>query len=215
MMMGYQAILLAISIAMAAQTGMRPNVPIWAPPSIESPPEWPHSTIQKPMITGITVAGFPIRLEYTQLDVVAKRLKVATGHQGDASEFLAWLCLQGNDRQGPWGLWLTSSEIDGPMIGGFQLEHLTPGAALDSRCGSFNDPSRSISLPIPIQLGMTEAQVQAVLGKPSSRYGETSIYVHERDLQLHGESYSADNSVILSYKNGVLWRVVVDYTISS
>ena len=212
-MTGYQAILLAISIAMAAQTGVRPNFAIWAPPFVQLPPEWPDSTIQKLMITGITVAGFPIRLEHTQLDVVAKRLKVATGHQGDASE--SWLCLHGKDREGAWGLWLTSSEIDGPMIGGFQLERLTSGAALDSRCGSFKDPSRSISLPIPIHLGMTEAQVQVVLGKPSSRYGETSIYFHERDLQLHGESYSADNSVILSYRNGVLWRVVVDYTISS
>jgi hypothetical protein len=170
--------------------------------------------MQKPIITRITVGGLPIRLEHTELDVVGKYLKVATGHQGDASEFLAWLCLHGQDKEGPWGLWLTSGEIDGPMIGGLQLQRLTPNVALDSRCGSIND-SRSISLPVPIHLGMAETQVQALLGKPSSRFGETSIYVHQHELRLRGEPYSADNSVILSYKNGVLWQVVVNYTISS
>ncbi len=214
-MKGYQAILLAISTAMAAQTGVRPNALIWSPPSVKLPPEWPHSTIQKPIITQITVAGFPIQLEDTELDAVAKHLRVATGHQGDASESLAWLCLHGEDKEGPWGLWLTSSEIDGPMIGGFQLQRLTSGAALDIRCSSLNDSSRSISLPIPIRLGMTESQVQAVIGKPSSRFGDASIYVHEHGLRLHGESYIADNSVIVSYKNGELWQVVVYYTISS
>jgi hypothetical protein len=212
---GYQAILLAISTAITAQTGVRPNAQIWAPPFVQLPPEWPHSTIQKPIITRITVADFPIQLEDTELDVVAKHLNVTTGHQGDASEFLAWLCLHGKDKEGPWGLWLTSGEIDGPMIEGFQLQRLTTSAALDSRCRSLNDSSRSISLPIPIHLGMTESQVQAVLGKPSSRFGDASIYVHEHGLQLHGEPYTAGNSVILSYKNGELWRIVVHYTISS
>lgn len=62
---------------------------------------------------------------------------------------------------------------------------------------------------------MTEPQVQAVLGKPSSRFGDVSIYFHEYGLRLHGEPYTADNSVIFSYKNGELWQVVVYYTISS
>jgi hypothetical protein len=215
MIKGYQAILLAISTAMATQTGVRPNALIWAPPSVQLPSEWPHSTIQEPIITQITVAGFPIQLEDTELDVVAKHLNVATGHHGDASESLSWLCLHGKDKESPWGLWLTSSEIDGPMIGGFQLQRLSSSAALDSRCRSLNDSSRAFSLPIPIHLGMTEPQVQAVLGKPSSRFGDVSIYFHEHGLRLHGEPYTADNSVIFSYKNGELWQVVVYYTISS
>jgi hypothetical protein len=172
---GYRAILLAVSTAMAAQTSVRTIAPIWAPPSVKLPSEWPQSTREEPIITRITVAGFPIQLEHSRLDVLAKHLKVATGHQGDASASLAWLCLHGKDQGGLWGLWLTSGEIDGPMIGGFQLQRLTPGVALDSRCSSLSDSSRSIALPIPIHLGMTEAQVEAALGKPSSRYGETAI----------------------------------------
>lgn len=213
-MKGHRAILLAISVAVAAQSGVQTNAPTWAPPRVQLPSKWPDRTMRKPIITRITVAGLPIQLENTELEAVGKRLKIATGHHGDASEYLAWLCLHGQDKEGPWGLWLTSSEIDGPMIGGFQWQRLTPSVALDSRCGAFDD-SRSISLPVPIHLGMTETQVQAVLGKPSSRFREASIYVHQHELRLRGEPYSVDNSVILSYKNGLLWQVIVNYTISS
>jgi hypothetical protein len=167
------------------------------------------------MITRITVAGARITLESTNLETIRKRFGAAAGRQGDAGDAITWLCFHGKDDGGAWGLWLTSSEIDGTAIGGFKWQRLPANASIDPRCKSLDQATSAIILPIPIHLGLAESQVDAVMGKPSGRYHGISIYVHEHNLTLHNEPYSADNTVLVSYRNGALWSIAADYTISS
>ena len=76
---------------------------------------------------------------------------------------------------------------------------------MDRRCKLLETPDRpSIELPIALHLGMSEPQVEALIGKPSSKYHGTSIYVHEHSLKLHGELYTADNSLYLTFRGGAL-----------
>jgi hypothetical protein len=72
-----------------------------------------------------------------------------------------------------------------------------------------------MTLPIALHLGMSESHVHAVIGMPSAKYQGTSIYVHQHNLTLHKGLYSADNIVLLSYRNGKLWSIDVNYIISS
>jgi hypothetical protein len=204
--------------SVAQLTSQQPESPplTWAPPSVEMPSELPQATVPNTIVTRITVSGYPITLEQTLLESVGRRMGVIAGHRGDAGDYLAWLCFYGRDAVGIWGLWLTSGEIDGPMIGGFQWQRLPADARMDGRCKLLDTSHRpSIELPIALHLGMSESQVEALVGKPSSKYRDTSIYVHEHSLKLHGEQYSADNSLYLSYRSGALWTVLVNYTISS
>lgn len=207
----------AIATAVAQPAHRRSDLPsaIWSPPKVELPLEWPHPTIPNPTITQISVAGAPIALERTDLEAIRKHFGVVAGKRGDAGDFVAWLCFYGKDDGGLWGLWLTSSEIDGSAIGGFIWQRLPAGARMDHRCKLLDRAGPSITLPIALHLGMSESHVEAVLGRPSAEYHRTSIYVHRHYLTLHNEPYTADNTALLSYRNGELWSVAVDYTISS
>ena len=170
----------------------------------------------KTIVTRLTVAGLPIQLEHTLLGDVGKRLGGVSGHEGDAGEAIEWLCFYGQDTKGPWGLWLISGEIDGPMIGGFQWQRLPAKARMDHRCKLLNTSNRpAVELPIALHLGMSPPQVEALLGKPSSRFRDTTIYQHEHSLKLHGELYSAGNTLYLAFKDGALWTILANYTISS
>ncbi len=65
------------------------------------------------MITSLQLANMKIILEETTLENVRATLGVDTGHSGDASNAVEWLCLYGTDADGRWALWLESSEMGG------------------------------------------------------------------------------------------------------
>jgi hypothetical protein len=190
----------------------RPPV-IWAPPKITLPENSPRPTVPKPMVTGLTVAGWRIELEQTELEQAQKHFGGTIGSSGDASEALGWLCLYGKDKDGLWGLWLLSGEIDGPSIGGIQWQRLPSGARIDPRCRSIE--KGKVNLPIAVHLGMTRKEAEIVLGKPSMVKSDVAEYYHEHNLTLHNELYVADNDVYVFYRYGAVWSVQVNYTISS
>jgi hypothetical protein len=64
------------------------------------------------------------------------------------------------------------------MTGGFLLMRRTANDQLDSRCRPVGDGR--ISLPIPLRLGMSRAQVVAALGPPTSQSGRHVFYYHHR-----------------------------------
>lgn len=207
------AFLLAITTVLA-QSANRGRVVLWSPPAIHAPSESPRSTVPKPMITRIVVEGFPISLEQTTLEAARSHFRAVAGHQGDASEALSWICFSGRDEVGLWALWLISSEIDGPDIGGLQWRRIPAGEEVDPRCQSLQGTG-TVKLPLPIQLGMSETQVESVIGDPSMKYGHSAIYSHHHSLTIGGQLYSADNTIYLSYLEGVLRSVAVIYTVSS
>jgi hypothetical protein len=97
---------------------------------------------------------------------------------------------------------------------GFQWRRIPAGEEVDPRCKSLQERG-TVKLPVPIQLGMSETQVESVIGDPSLRYGHSAIYSHHHSLTIGSQLYSADNTVYLSYVEGVLRSVAVIYTVSS
>jgi hypothetical protein len=201
--------------ASAASAQPKTRQVIWEPPSFELPSQFPKPTMPKPMITGLKVAGISIQLEQTRLDFVSRSLRAPKGSRGDGGEALGWICLYGRDEKGLWGLWLMSGEIDGPMIGSFHWQQLPADAQIDQRCRFLGQSIQQIQLPVNVRLGMTESQVEATLGKPTSKFQNTRLYSREHALTLHGEPYSADNEVFVFYDENAASALVVIYTVSS
>lgn len=186
---------------------------IWAPPPFAIPEDSPHPTIPKPLVTRLAVAGWPIQLERTELEQAQSHFGGTMGKIGDASESLRWLCLHGKDQNGLWGLWLLSEETDGPSIGGIQWQRLPADAQIDRKCKSI--VKGGVELPIAVHLGMTQREVELVLGKPSVINGDNAVYSHERSFMAHKESYVANNDLYVVYRDGVVWSLVVHYSIDS
>ena len=210
------ALLVMAAVLSAQQPGSHAHdrsAAIWAPPNFAIPEDSPHPTVPKPIVTRLTVGGWPIELERTELERAQSHFGGTMGKIGDASEALRWLCLYGKDSEGLWGLWLLSEEIDGPSIGGIQWQRLPVDAQMDRKCKSI--PKGSVELPIAVHLGLTQKEVELVLGKPSMINGEVAVYSHERGFTAHKESYVATNDLYVVYKNGVVWSLVVHYAIDS
>jgi hypothetical protein len=64
------------------------------------------------------------------------------------------------------------------MVGGFLLLRQNAGDQLDRRCVRVE--GASISLPPPLRLGMSRAQVIAAMGTPTSHAAGRLIYYHHR-----------------------------------
>lgn len=188
---------------------------IWEPPIFELPSQFPKPTKPKPIITGLKVAGISIQLEDTHLDAASKSLRAQEGSRGDAGEALGWICLYGRDHKGTWGLWLMSGEIDGPAIGSFQWQMFPSDTKFDSRCRFLGNSENTVDLAVDFRLGMTESQVEAVIGTPTSKFRNVRIYSHEHSLRLNSESYSADNDVFIRYESGAVSAMLVHYAVSS
>jgi hypothetical protein len=108
----------AVCAAMA-QTVVRPRAagkPIWKPRLLWKFDDRALSkaTVAKEMSTSLSLSGVTIPLEEeSELEALQVRFSGEIGSQGDAGDYLGWLCFHGSDAIGPWGLWL-ESEIDGP-----------------------------------------------------------------------------------------------------
>jgi hypothetical protein len=171
---------------------------------------FPKATIPKPMLTKLDISDFTISLEKTELKAVQARFGGEIGHEGDASEYLAWLCLHGGDAAEHWVLWLESGETDGPTVGAFQWRRVSSTAQFDTRCRELPDWDSKVKLPIELRLGGRETKVLEVLGQPSFRKGDTLIYEHEHDEPIHGEPYTFTNRVIVALRRGMVWAIDVD-----
>jgi hypothetical protein len=189
------------------QTGV-----VWGPPKVELFEAQPRPTVPKEMIGGLSIAGWPIVLEDTELIATRKHFGGTLGSRGDAGEALAWLCLYRRDKGASWVLWLESFEIDGPTIGGFRWQQLDNNSKMDERCQPLRGNDSSLNLPLALCLGMKEADVVATLGQPSKRSGNTVIYVHEHDLTIRSEPYTVSNDVIITYRAGRIWAVEVTHS---
>jgi hypothetical protein len=219
-LLAYAAILLLACWGVPAQSpgGAVPErkITVWGPPKADWPMEsMPKPTIPKEIITRLTVAGWPIELEETELERARMHFGLVVGSRGDASEALSWVCFQGSDEGGPWAIWLTSGEIDGAAIGGFQWQRISPNFRVDRRCKSLDAQQGAVELPIRLHLGMAESEVIAALGPPSGRHHHSAIYYHEHNLTLHNLPYTADNDVLITYDAGKVAMIAVNYTVAS
>ncbi|MGB0065633.1 MAG: hypothetical protein WBP85_14420 [Terracidiphilus sp.] len=168
------------------------------------------------IINSLKVGDWPIVLETTELLAAQKHFGARLGYSGQTSEALGWICLYRLDMNAPWALWLYSGEIDGPAISGFEWQRLENGAKMDHRCKALDAKMGTVELlPDPLHLGMTEAEVERFLGKPTKKYRNSVLYFHEHDLTIRKEPYTLDNDVLVVYKDGRVWAIAANHTTSS
>ncbi len=188
------------------------NTVIWSPPRINWPEiEFP-STVPKEMIGKLRIANFPVILEETELETARKHFGGSIGSRGEAGDSESWLCLHGSDTNGPWILWLTSGELDGPAIMGFQWRRLPPNETPDRHCGLISQDKGGIELPLALYPGMTEAEMRKILGKPSFVSGKTLIYCHEHQEMIHKLPYTAMNTIAIVLRDGIVLAIEVGKT---
>jgi len=94
--------------------------------------------------------------------------------------------MQGRDKEVPWVLWIESGEIHGGAAGGFLLLRRAANKRLDDRCVRLGDTS--VSVPIPLRLGMSKAQLRTRLGSPTAVSGTTRVYFHRRVVMLRSQA---------------------------
>ena len=195
--------------AQTQRNGPGKDAILWSPPKMGWPDQLPRPTVPKEMIGSLRVANMPIILEETTLEGVQKRLGGTLGSRGDAGEAEAWLCFCGSDSEGPWIFWLTSGELDGPAISGFQWRSLSPGERPDRRCRQLSLGSGRIELPLAIHLRMTEMETRRILGIPTIVRGKLLIFSHEHKQVIRGETYSVSNDIAVALRDGVVWAIEV------
>jgi hypothetical protein len=201
------SVLFFVVVGSHANAGQRV---FWEPlgllPSVD---RLPQPTVSREYITSLRVANWSMILEKTTLEDVQARLGGTVGRRGDASTSLHWICLSGTDRAGRWVLWLESGEIHGGDVGAFELRRIPPAAVLDDRCVALSGRNSGVTLPIPLRLGIKEAEVIKVVGKPTVRLGEILLYVHEHQETIRGEPFDATNVLAVLVRRGVVEAIEV------
>jgi hypothetical protein len=195
---------LSCSTVIAQEAGKSTDRTIWAPPRLIQSGTTPKPTIRKPMIGNLRIAGFEIVLEKTRMGQVQKKFGGELGSEGDAGDFLEWLCVHGSDKSGSWVMWLESGEIDAGSVGGFQWRRVDRGAIFDGRCSVLPKAPSLIELPVALRLGMTEANVLRVLGPPTVREGSALLYIETHEEWLRKESFWEYNAVTVVIQDGAV-----------
>jgi hypothetical protein len=200
-------VVLAVTCACSAQTissKTSSNKVIWSPPRIDWPQVELPSTVPKEMIGKFRIANFQIVLEKTELEAAQKHFGGKVGYRGDGGDSEGWLCLHGSDADGPWIFWLTSGELDGPAVTGFQWRRLPSNETPDRRCVLIPPSKGGIELPLALHPGMTEAEMRKIVGKPSFVSGKTLIYSHEHQETIHDLAYTVDNMIAIVLRAGIV-----------
>jgi hypothetical protein len=187
---------------------------IWGPQPLLRFNDGPalRATVPEEMIASVRVSDVNVVLEQDlELQALQIRFGGKIGAEGDAANWHAWLCVHGSDTGGPWVLWLESSEIDGPYVGGFQLRRVPRSAQFDDRCAALPDAAK-IEMPIDLALGTPKTKVISLLGRPTARVGNVLLYEHEHNELIRGEEFSSFNSVMVELRDEVVSGIEVAKT---
>lgn len=182
----------------------------WHPPDFPVIAKGQSWTKPKPMVTSLRTDGLSIELEQTEIQAISKRYHTALGQEGDAGEFFEWLCFVGGRKEQRWAMWLGSGEIDGGRVSDFLIKQIPSDADVDSRCGvlpaTIAEPTTS---PDELRLGMSEAELTSVLGKPTANRHDFVFYAHKHDLNFRNEPYTMMNTVTAQVKDGMVTAIRV------
>jgi hypothetical protein len=161
------------------------------------------------MARQLRVSDMTVVLEKAKMTEVERHFGGTLGNEGDAGNYLEWLCLRGGDASGPWVLWLESDEIDAGYVGSFQWRRVTRGAKFDERCALLPKADDRVGLPIALDLSTSEAKLLHVLGQPTSRQGNTLLYVHEDEALDNKKPVKELNTVSVVIRNRRVWAIEV------
>lgn len=192
-----------------------PQAAVWAPLHVPVFEEQAKSVKPKELVSALQINHRRIRLEQTTLTELGKQYRTEIGQQGDASEFLQWVCMTGTTDGQRWVLWLEGGEIDGGNVGGFQLRRIGGQVKLDTRCRTIATPAPISTMPNMLTVGMTESEVVKILGTPTARKPNSLYYEHQRKTVIRSEPYDVVNNVTLVLQDGVVWAIQVWKTTSS
>jgi hypothetical protein len=208
-------VMVCVCFAQTAKIAAGQSKTLWSPPRIDWPDSLPPATVPKQMIGALRVADMAIVLEETELEKVQKHFGGTVGSRGDAGDALGWLCLHGTDAGGPWIFWLTSSEIDGPYVSGFQWRRLSANEKPDRRCRLLPRSSGGVVLPLPIHLGTSKSEVREILGQPSFTHRNILIFNHEHPATINKDAYIVSNDVAVLFQEGKVLAIEVAHSTSN
>jgi len=184
------------------------GAPIWKPRLITRD-RFPNSTVREVMVSDFDISDLKIVLEKTRLSDIQAKLGADEGHDGEAGDSLYWLCYRGRDADGPWALWLMAGEMDDGTVGRFQWRRIRPSERFDDRCPVLQRTKSKVKLPLTLRLGMPEADLVKMLGRPTRRYGQTLMFVHNHDEILNNQPYTVQNTVTVLIRDGKVSAVEV------
>jgi len=197
--------LLGATIVETSQGQVSPKATVlWKPTTLGSSEELPPPTVHTEIIKTLRVADMQIVLDETRWETAQKRLGGTIGHIGDASESLKWLCFYGSHAGARWIFWLQGGEVNGDNVGGFQWRRMVHSEQPDSRCRKLQQKETSIELPVPLQLGMTKAEVIKTLGVPTVQRGTLLTYYHEHEETIDNLPFTTSSILEVLLRDGVV-----------
>jgi hypothetical protein len=165
------AIALLVAGAARGESALPP--PTWPVPDIK-----PTGTHIQP-VTGVTLDSFHITLEKTTFnDVLGALGRAPIQHQGDAGEFLMWVCYTLPDIHAR--IWFTSSELGGQKyIDGMVAKQLRPTEAKTSLCPVAIRQITVVSIDNGIWLGKDIKKIKRILGTANKATASVIYYTYE------------------------------------
>jgi hypothetical protein len=148
------------------------------------PPTWPVPHI-KPTgtriqpVTGVTLDSFHVTFEKTTFnDVLGVLGTTPIRHQGDAGEFLMWVCYTLPDVHAR--VWLTSGELGGQRyIDGMVAKQLKSTEAETSLCPAAIRQITFVSIDNGIWLGQAAEKIKSILGIANKAPASVIYYTYE------------------------------------
>lgn len=148
------------------------------------PPAWPVPDIRPSgtrfqPATGITLGSLHVAFEKTTFDDVRHGLGLAPiGRQGEAGEFLMWVCYTLPTAHAR--IWLTSSELgEERFIDGMVAKQLQDGEAESALCPVPINGADVVSIDNGIWLGDPVEKIKGILGTPNEAPASVIYYLYE------------------------------------
>ena len=148
------------------------------------PPKWAEGlilseTAKVDPVSPLTMGSKVIVLEKTPLAEVLSAVGSGEIHtQGDAGEFVAWLCYTVTSPETKQRLWLTSSELGGgTIIDGMSATEIPATTTPNNKCPELPGKFQPLHLGKNVWLGATASELQRKLGT-TKKTGNLLLYIY-------------------------------------
>ena len=184
-------------IFLCATSGFCLSEQLFPPPIYPGSDNVPDGSINKMPVTVLTLGNYYIRLEITLLVDVKNRIKSGViQHQGDASEYVQWLCYTIPDGLESQRIWIASSEMGGGKVDVVIAERISDTLNINKYCPVLPNIYRPVKMDRNIWLGTKIEELDNSLGKPLFERGGLRIYDYFGKKTLPDKE-SADNVVTM------------------
>ena len=148
------------------------------------PPAWPVPDIRPSKaktqpVTGVAIGSFQVTFEKTTFkDVIGTLGDAPISHQGEAGEFLMWVCYTVPSLHSR--VWLTSSELGGEeYIDGMVAKRIQDAESQSPQCPVALSHPTALSIDNGLWLGSTVKRIEGILGPPNRASASVIYYPYE------------------------------------